>query len=98
MPDSEIARLRRELEEQAQSAWRGLYGFAEVGKHQFITNKMERMGATWQALAKKVGLQEATRILIEIERDIDKEKTTPLMHAEADQQVRQGNQNGTACL
>jgi hypothetical protein len=79
MPESEVAYLRRELEEQAQSAWLGLYGFAEVGRHQAVTSKMERMGEAFQALAEKVGLREATRILIEIEQGIEEERVTPLL-------------------
>jgi hypothetical protein len=73
MSKSEVARLRRQLLEQTQAAWLGLYGFAEVGRHQAITSKMERMGETLQALVQKVGEQEAARILIEIESCVEKE-------------------------
>jgi hypothetical protein len=94
MSESEVARLRLELEEQARAALLGLYGFAEVGRHQVITHKMERMGASWQALAEKVGQLEATRILIEIEQRIDEEKHVPLLHAEVHQQAPPDYQNG----
>jgi hypothetical protein len=94
MPESEVARLRRELEEQARAAWLGLHGFAEVGRHQAITHKMECMGASWQALAEKGGQQEATRILIEIEQRIDEESHVPLLYADAHQQATQDHQNG----
>lgn len=94
MPESEIARLRCELEEQAQAAWQGLYGLGQVGRHQTITRKMERMGETFHALVEEVGTQEATRILIEIEQGIEEKSRTPLLHAQDHQQAPRGYQNG----
>lgn len=41
---SEVARLRQQIQEEYQSAQRALFGFAQSGKHEFITTHMENMG------------------------------------------------------
>lgn len=67
MSQSEVARLRQELEASAHAAWMGLHGLAEgVAKHQTITKRMESMQQTFQALADAVGDEEAMQIWIEV--------------------------------
>lgn len=41
---SEVARLRAAIEAEYQSAQQGAFGFAQTGKHEFITTHMENMG------------------------------------------------------
>lgn len=67
MSQSEVARLRQELEESAHAAWMGLYGLAEgVAKHQTITMRMEGISQTLQELADVVGEEQAMQIWIEV--------------------------------
>ncbi len=71
MSNSEIARLRQELEASTHAAWLGLHGLAEVGKHITITRRMENMTASIQALADVVGDEQAIQVWIEIESQLE---------------------------
>ena len=63
---SEIARLRQRIAEEYEAAMRGLTGFAYgSAKHQFITKRMEQIGACHETLQHLVGEQEATRMMAE---------------------------------
>jgi len=68
---SEVARLRKQYEEEYLAAQRGMSGFA-VGssRHQFITKKMEQMERCHTQLAKLVGEREATRLVSETVKDL----------------------------
>jgi len=68
---SEVARLRKQYEEEYLAAQRGLSGFS-VGttRHQFITKKMEQMEHCHTQLAKLVGEREATRMVSETVKDL----------------------------
>ncbi|HLZ56992.1 MAG TPA: hypothetical protein VKR06_08595 [Ktedonosporobacter sp.] len=67
---SEVARLRSQITAEYEAAEQALHGLASgTASHQFITARMERMGACVQHLATLVGQQEAARLLAEaIER------------------------------
>ena len=63
---SEVARIRRRIALEYEAAQRGLYGLAYgTGKHEFITAKMEQIGAHHEALKQLVGEQEAAKLLVE---------------------------------
>jgi len=63
---SEITRLRQRITDEYLAAQRGLTGLASgVAMHQFITARLEKMGASHQELKHLVGEQEAARILAE---------------------------------
>ena len=63
---SEVARIKRQIELEYEVAQRGLYGLAHgTAKHQFITAKMEQIGAHHETLKKLVGEQEAAKLLVE---------------------------------
>ena len=63
---SEIARLRQRIAEEYEAAMRGLSGLAcGTATHEFITKRMEQMGACHETLKQLVGEQEATRMLAE---------------------------------
>ncbi len=69
--NSEIARLRRRIADEYQAAQRGLTSLASgTAMHQFINARLERMGASHQALKHLLGEQEATRILAETLEDL----------------------------
>jgi len=64
---SEVARLMRSIELEYEAAQRGLHGLAiGTAKHEFITTKMERMGALHQELALLVGTTQASALLLEV--------------------------------
>jgi hypothetical protein len=63
---SEIARLQQRIAEEYEAAMRGLTGFASgSAKHQFITRRMEQIGACHETLQHLVGEQEAIRMMAE---------------------------------
>ena len=62
---SEVARLRKLIDEEQQAAQQGLYGLAHVSKHEFITARMERIGQIQEELEKIIGVEETARILVE---------------------------------
>ena len=63
---SEVARLRQRIAEEYEAAMCGLTGLASgSATHEFITRRMEQMGACHETLKQLVGEQEATRMLAE---------------------------------
>ncbi len=63
---SEVARLMRQIDEQAQAAQRGLSGLASgTARHAFITRKMEEIGRCGEELERLVGPEEGARIMYE---------------------------------
>jgi hypothetical protein len=63
---SEVARLRQRIAQEYEAATRGLTGLAfGTAKHEFITRRMEQIGACHETLKQLVGEQEATRMLAE---------------------------------
>ena len=67
MSESEIARLRAQLEqEHAASVW-ALTGLSSgTAQHAFITGRLRRMDACHQRLSELVGEEQATDMLCEI--------------------------------
>ncbi|HZS75079.1 MAG TPA: hypothetical protein VFA41_00570 [Ktedonobacteraceae bacterium] len=64
--ESELARLLRKIDLEAQAAWNGLYGFTQgSSKHAYITARLERLGQYHQQLQTLVGEQQATRTLMQ---------------------------------
>ena len=61
---SEVAQLLEQIEVEYLAAQRGLTGFAESAKHEFITTRMEHMGQLHEHLRAIVG-DDATRLLAE---------------------------------
>lgn len=62
---SEVARLRRQIEEEYAAAQRGLCGFAVTAQHAFITARMENVWFLRERLVTHVGEDEATRLMCE---------------------------------
>jgi hypothetical protein len=61
---SEVARLKQQLDAECEAARRALYSFAEAGKHAYITKKMENVGRVHDELIERVGEKEATELLV----------------------------------
>ena len=63
---SEVARIKREIEQDYQAAQQGMHGLAQgTSQHQFITVRMQRMGELHERLEGLVGKEEAAKILTE---------------------------------
>lgn len=60
---SEVARLKQRLDAECLAAHQAMYGFAEVGKHERITKRLEIVGKVHQELVRCVGEKEATETL-----------------------------------
>ncbi|MEO8971869.1 MAG: hypothetical protein ABI406_09765 [Ktedonobacteraceae bacterium] len=66
MSQSEIARIRQQIELEQQAAWLGLYGLAQgTAQHEFITAKMEHIWNLRDTLVPLVGEDEASRMMCE---------------------------------
>ncbi len=63
---SEVAQLMRRIALEYEAAERGLTGFAEgSSKHQFITARLENIGACHEQLAQLVGDEQAAQLVCE---------------------------------
>jgi hypothetical protein len=61
---SEVARLRRQIDEEYQAACRGLHGLAEgSARHEFINKKMQNIQAAHELLAGLIGKEEAMELV-----------------------------------
>jgi aspartate oxidase len=68
---SEVARIRQQIQDEQSAAYQGLHGLSQgMSQHAFITRRMERMGILHDKLKEIVGEQEAAKILAEA---LDKE-------------------------
>ena len=61
---SEVARLMQQLDAECQAARLAMTGYAEVARHEYITTRMERMGALHEELRGLVGDEEAVKALV----------------------------------
>jgi hypothetical protein len=61
---SEIARLREQLRLEASATFQGLYGYAEVAKHEIIHQRLARFGETFEQLKRHLGEEEAARFML----------------------------------
>jgi hypothetical protein len=77
MAESEIKRLREQIEAEYIAAHRGLYEYATVGKHEIITNRFNQAGQYTDQLAQLVGEKEALHISTQIYIQVS-EEVTPL--------------------
>ena len=67
MPGSEVAQIKERIAAEYMAAKWGLYGLScGTYKHQFITNRMERMQESNKELAGMVGGQQAMIIVAEM--------------------------------
>jgi len=73
MAESEIARLRRQIELECESMKLGMTGYAVIAKHKAITNKYNRLGAYKEQLTQLVGEPQATGIMAEVYIQVMKE-------------------------
>lgn len=91
---SEVARLMRHIELEYEAAQRWMYGFAAgVGKHEFITARMENIGRCHEQMKELVGEQEAVRALAQaLEQADDQNETTPAKPGKRKKQAKKERQ------
>jgi hypothetical protein len=84
MPQSEVVRLRRQIELECEAMRLALYGYAAVASHESINHRYDALAVHQTELEKYVGKEEATRIIYETyEKAIGKDGT-PTIEAEAE--------------
>jgi hypothetical protein len=62
---SEVARLKECLRLEAEAAFQGLYGYAEVAKHEIIQQKLERVGEFFEQLKEHLGEEDAALFMLD---------------------------------
>ena len=68
---SEIARLRQQIETQLVAMRRGLAGLSSgTARHAFITARMERIGAYQDGLANQLGEDDANMLVYGLYNDV----------------------------
>ncbi len=73
---SEVARVRQYIAAEYLSAQLGLSGLAEgTTRHSFITNKMERMGESFETLAEMMGKEQAIQVVAETLQEVPEQVT-----------------------
>lgn len=71
---SEVARLRQQIAQEYEAAWRGFYGYAEgAARHDFINQKLENMALHQEQLKELIGEHEAINILVDVLLEADQE-------------------------
>ena len=64
MCESEVARLRQQIESELVAMQRGMHGFAlGTARHRFIHKRMDRVGICQDKLAAEVGENQASEIV-----------------------------------
>jgi hypothetical protein len=64
MPESEIARLLKQIDQEYQASKLGLQGLASgTARHDFISSKTENIGKCHEQLVKLVGPEQAISII-----------------------------------
>ena len=66
MNNSEIARIRQQIELESVAMQLAMHGFATVAKHEFISRKYDTIGKYQEQLKAIIGEEQATDITVEI--------------------------------
>ena len=67
MAESEIARLRAQIEQECQASWQALYGLASGNaQHEVISTRMRRMDTHHQRLKELLGDEQATELVCQV--------------------------------
>lgn len=70
MPESEVARLRRQIELECQAMKLALEGYAAVSNHKVINHRYKMLGEYQEQLEPLVGEQEAQRIVFDTYHEV----------------------------
>lgn len=69
MPGSEVAQLRRQIDQEIAAAKLAMNGYAVVARHDIISHHFEALGACLEQLQAQVGEQAAAQIVVEALED-----------------------------
>lgn len=73
--NSEIARLRQQINDEYTAAYCGLHGIAEgSARHDFITKRMQNMQIAYERMAGLVGADEAIALVVNTIETIQKQE------------------------
>jgi hypothetical protein len=72
MAESEVARLRRQIELECEALERMAHGFAAVASHAAIMRKYRRIGACQEELARVVGEEASIDMMTGIYNEVVK--------------------------
>ncbi len=73
MGQSEVARIREQIELEYEAMMRGMHGFAQgTARHTFIVARMSRVEQFHSELTKHVDEEEATDIIVELYNEATK--------------------------
>ncbi len=61
MSQSEVVRIRAQIDTEAAGFRRGLHGYAATTRHEIITNRYNRLGEHFQQLSARIGPFEAMK-------------------------------------
>ena len=62
---SEVAKLKECLRLETEAAFQGLYGYAEVSRHEIIQQRLERVGEFFEQLKGHIGEEEAALFMLD---------------------------------
>jgi hypothetical protein len=65
MSQSEVARIRAQIELECEAMERGFRGFAITARHDFINHRLSQIGACQEQLEQLVGEDEARKVVAE---------------------------------
>jgi hypothetical protein len=64
---SNVARIRKQIELESQSAFNGLHGLSlGTAKHDVINQKLDRIGKLQEELTMLIGAEQAEQIIVEV--------------------------------
>jgi hypothetical protein len=64
MAESQVARIRAQIEAECEAMRNGFYGYAITAPHQFIHARYDRLGKLQDELAQYVGEHQATQEVV----------------------------------
>lgn len=65
---SEVARLRQQIDDECEAMQQAMNGFAQTASHAFINQKYDNLGAAQDQLEQLVGEDAAAQIVVETYR------------------------------
>jgi hypothetical protein len=66
MAESEVAKMRRLIDEEYEAALNGLTGVAIIARHEFINHRMERLGQLHGDLSHHIGSVAALEVIMQV--------------------------------
>ncbi len=65
MPDSEISRIKKQIQQECETMYLALNGYASVARHQIVAHKYRQISDYQDKLAQLIGDEEAQSVVIQ---------------------------------